>query len=81
MFFRKTIVSLGGVWTCWGNMFASDQNRMPSNVRKQFRGETYVRPPNNLGASLMFALRTTIVCEPMSEANLFSNIGLILFFV
>jgi hypothetical protein len=38
----------------------------------------------NVGANLMFALRTTIVCEPMSEANVsnsFSNIGLILVFV
>jgi len=34
----------------------------------------------NVGANLMFARRTTIVCEPMSEAiisNSFSNIGLI----
>jgi len=34
----------------------------------------------NVGANLVFARRTTIVCEPMSEANVsnsFSNIGLI----
>ena len=33
----------------------------------------------NVGANLMFALRTTIVYEPMPEANVshsFSNIGL-----
>jgi len=38
----------------------------------------------NVGANLVFALRTTIVCEPMPEAyvsNSFSNIGLILVFV
>jgi len=38
----------------------------------------------NVGANLMFARRTTIVCEPMSEAivsNSFSNIGLIPVFV
>ena len=38
----------------------------------------------DVGANLMFALRTTIVCEPMPEAyvsNSFSNIGLILVFV
>ena len=32
---------------------------------------------NNVGANLMFALRTTIVCEPKSEENVsnsFSNI-------
>ena len=39
---------------------------------------------NNVGANLVFALRTTIVCEPMSEENVsnsFSNIGLIPVFV
>jgi len=38
----------------------------------------------NVGANLVFALRITIVCEPMPEANVsnsFSNIGLILVFV
>ena len=38
----------------------------------------------NVGANLVFARRTTIVCEPMSEAivsNSFSNIGLIPAFV
>ena len=38
----------------------------------------------NVGANLMFALRTTIVCGPMSEAivsNSFSIIGLIPVFV
>jgi ABC-type uncharacterized transport system YnjBCD ATPase subunit len=39
---------------------------------------------NNVGANLVFALRTTIVCEPMPEANVsnsLSNIGLIKVFV
>ena len=41
---------------------------------------------SNVGANLVFvfALRITIVCEPMPEANVsnsFSNIGLILVFV
>jgi len=39
---------------------------------------------NNVGANLVFARRTTIVCEPMSVANVsnsFSNIGLISVFV
>jgi len=38
----------------------------------------------NVGANLVFARRTIIVCEPMSEANvsnLLSNIGLIPVFV
>jgi len=38
----------------------------------------------NVGANLMFALRTTIVCEPMSEENVsnsISNISLIPVFV
>ena len=38
----------------------------------------------NVGANLVFALRTTIVCEPMPEANVsnsLSNIGLIPVFV
>jgi hypothetical protein len=38
----------------------------------------------NVGANLVFALRTTIVCEPMPEAsvsNSFSNIGLSSVFV
>jgi len=38
----------------------------------------------NVGANLVFALRTKIVCEPMSEvivSNSFSNIGLIPDFV
>jgi len=38
----------------------------------------------NVGANLVFALRTTIVCEPMSVANVsnsFLNIGLISVFV
>jgi len=39
---------------------------------------------SNVGANLVFALRTTFVCEPMSEENVsnsFSNIGLISVFV
>ena len=38
----------------------------------------------NVGANLMFALRKTIVCEPMPEANVsnsLSNIGLSSVFV
>ena len=38
----------------------------------------------NVGANLMFALRTTIVCEPMPEVNVsnsLSDIGLIKVFV
>ena len=36
-------------------------------------GQTETRPmrKTNAGASLMFALRTTIVCEPMTEGKRF----------
>jgi hypothetical protein len=45
-----------------------------------------IRPMSktNVGAYIMFALRTKIVCEPMPEANVsnsLSNIGLIPVFV
>jgi hypothetical protein len=33
-----------GVSKSWGNMFDSDQNRIPTNVRKQCRGEYKVCP-------------------------------------
>ena len=52
----------------------------------KIEGQTETRPmrKTNAGANLMLALRTTIVCDPMSEANVsisFSDIVLILAFV
>ena len=50
------------------------------------RTKTGIKPmsKNNVGANLVFAQRSTIVCEPMSDSNVsnsFSNIGLIPVFV
>ena len=65
-------------WLCH---LRTEQAAEPPRTRSQ------AEPGNeqtNVGATLVFALRTTIVCEPMSEANVsssFSNIGLILVFV
>jgi hypothetical protein len=50
--------------------------------KRKLESSLYSR--TNVGAHLMFSLRTTIVCEPMTEANVsssFLNIGLIPVFV
>jgi hypothetical protein len=50
--------------------------KLGENVASK-KTETQQMSETNVGANLMFALRTIIVCEPMSEAivsNSFSNI-------